>query len=102
MGRPRKNPEEKATEKKTRKPRVKKLKDLYLDEASSPKEAEIRRNQLKALIILGKERGYLTHAEINDHLLMKFLKRIKSMKSFQSFMTWVFAPTMRLHMLKIY
>ena len=68
MGRPRKNPEEKATEKKTRKPRVKKLKDLYLDEASSPKEAEIRRNQLKALIILGKERGYLTHAEINDHL----------------------------------
>src|SRR5210317_1644168 len=68
MGRPRKNPEEKVTEKKTRKPRVKKLKDLYLDEASSPKEAEHRRNQLKALIILGKERGYLTHAEINDHL----------------------------------
>ena len=54
MGRPRKNPEEKVTEKKTRKPRVKKLKDLYLDEASSPKEAENRRNQLKALIILGK------------------------------------------------
>jgi len=68
MGRPRKNPEEKATPKRTRKPRVKKLKDLYLDEASSPKEAENRRNQLKALIILGKERGYLTHAEINDHL----------------------------------
>ncbi|NCV53434.1 MAG: RNA polymerase sigma factor RpoD, partial [Betaproteobacteria bacterium] len=68
MGRPRKNPEEKVTPKKTRKPRVKKLKDLYLDEASSPKEAENRRNQLKALIILGKERGYLTHAEINDHL----------------------------------
>src|SRR6056300_1852912 len=68
MGRPRKNPEEKVTPKKTRKPRVKKLKDLYLDEASSPKEAEHRRNQLKALIILGKERGYLTHSEINDHL----------------------------------
>ena len=68
MGRPRKNPEEKATPKRTRKPRVKKLKDLYLDEASNPKEAENRRNQLKALIILGKERGYLTHAEINDHL----------------------------------
>ena len=68
MGRPRKNPEEKVTPKRTRKPRVKKLKDLYLDEASSPKEAENRRNQLKALIILGKERGYLTHAEINDHL----------------------------------
>ena len=68
MGRPRKNPEEKVTPKRTRKPRVKKLKDLYLDEASNPKEAENRRNQLKALIILGKERGYLTHAEINDHL----------------------------------
>ncbi|AKO65183.1 RNA polymerase sigma factor RpoD [Methylophilales bacterium MBRSG12] len=39
-----------------------------MDEASNPKEAENRRNQLKALIILGKERGYLTHAEINDHL----------------------------------
>jgi RNA polymerase primary sigma factor len=71
MGRPRKNPEEKVSQKKTRKPRVKKvkkLKDLYLDESSSPKEAENRRNRLKALIILGKERGYLTHAEINDHL----------------------------------
>jgi RNA polymerase primary sigma factor len=68
MGRPRKNPEATETPKKVRKPRVKKLKDLYLDEASSPKEAENRRNQLKALIILGKERGYLTHAEINDHL----------------------------------
>ena len=68
MGRPRKNPEEKVTPKRTRKPRVKKLKDLYLDEASNPKEAENRRNQLKSLIILGKERGYLTHAEINDHL----------------------------------
>ena len=64
MGRPRKNPEEQ----KVKKPRVKKLKDLYLDETASPKEAENRRNQLKALIILGKERGYLTHAEINDHL----------------------------------
>ena len=89
MGRPRKNPEEKVTPKKTRKPRVKKLKDLYLDEASSPKEAEHRRNQLKALIILGKERGYLTHAEINDHLLMRYLKLIKSKKLFLLFMTWV-------------
>jgi RNA polymerase primary sigma factor len=30
--------------------------------------AEERRTRLKTLIILGKERGYLTFAEINDHL----------------------------------
>lgn len=31
-------------------------------------DAEARRTRLKTLIILGKERGYLTYAEINDHL----------------------------------
>ena len=31
-------------------------------------DAEVRRTRLKTLIILGKERGYLTYAEINDHL----------------------------------
>ena len=31
-------------------------------------DAEVRRNRLKTLIVLGKERGYLTYAEINDHL----------------------------------
>lgn len=31
-------------------------------------DAEERRTRLKALIMLGKERGYLTFAEINDHL----------------------------------
>ncbi|MPS47802.1 RNA polymerase sigma factor RpoD [Methylobacillus sp.] len=31
-------------------------------------DADIRRTRLKSLIILGKERGYLTYAEINDHL----------------------------------
>ena len=30
--------------------------------------AEERRMRLKTLIVLGKERGYLTYAEINDHL----------------------------------
>ena len=38
----------------------------------SPEEQEAnadeRRSRLKTLIILGKERGYLTYAEINDHL----------------------------------
>ena len=31
-------------------------------------DADMRRMRLKTLIILGKERGYLTYAEINDHL----------------------------------
>jgi RNA polymerase primary sigma factor len=31
-------------------------------------DSEARRTRLKALIVLGKERGYLTYAEINDHL----------------------------------
>lgn len=34
----------------------------------SPEEQEARRNRLKLLIKLGKERGYLTYGEINDHL----------------------------------
>src|SRR3954471_18594806 len=34
----------------------------------SPAEAEARRLRLKNLILLGKERGYLTYAEVNDHL----------------------------------
>ena len=33
-----------------------------------PLDAEARRMRLKTLIVLGKERGYLTYAEINDHL----------------------------------
>ena len=31
-------------------------------------DAEARRMRLKTLIVLGKDRGYLTYAEINDHL----------------------------------
>ncbi len=31
-------------------------------------DADARRSRLKTLIVLGKERGYLTYAEINDHL----------------------------------
>ena len=33
-----------------------------------PMDADQRRLRLKTLIALGKERGYLTYAEINDHL----------------------------------
>ena len=38
------------------------------EEGFSGEELEKRRTQLKNLINMGKERGYLTHAEINDHL----------------------------------
>src|ERR1035437_8904947 len=31
-------------------------------------DVEARRTRLKTLIVLGKERGYLTYGEINDHL----------------------------------
>ncbi|TDI81132.1 MAG: RNA polymerase sigma factor RpoD, partial [Betaproteobacteria bacterium] len=33
-----------------------------------PQDLEARRIRLKSLIVQGKERGYLTYAEINDHL----------------------------------
>ena len=36
--------------------------------AATPLDAEVRRTRLKTLITLGKERGYLTYAEISDHL----------------------------------
>jgi RNA polymerase primary sigma factor len=36
--------------------------------APQPLDVEARRIRLKTLIALGKERGYLTYAEINDHL----------------------------------
>ena len=36
--------------------------------APQPLDVEARRSRLKNLIALGKERGYLTYAEINDHL----------------------------------
>ncbi len=39
-----------------------------MSETPEPLDAEARKMRLKALIKLGKERGYLTYAEINDHL----------------------------------
>src|SRR5437870_4014518 len=44
-------------------------KDAWHIPAELPKEdAETRRTRLKNLIKLGKERGFLTYSEINDHL----------------------------------
>jgi RNA polymerase primary sigma factor len=45
------------------------LKDAFSnDTEASEEELERRRQKLKTLIKLGKERGFLTYAEINDHL----------------------------------
>ena len=46
-----------------------KIKEVEKDKVDAlPNDAEARRTRLKNLIVLGKERGYLTYAEINDHL----------------------------------
>ena len=56
------------------KPRDKKKQDkkqavnIPLPVVDQQQDIEARRTRLKALIVLGKERGYLTYAEINDHL----------------------------------
>ena len=39
-----------------------------VDTVYTAQQDEERQRQMRALIQLGKERGYLTHAEINDHL----------------------------------
>ncbi|MFL6717706.1 MAG: RNA polymerase sigma factor RpoD, partial [Burkholderiaceae bacterium] len=45
------------------------LKDAFSsDTEASEEELERRRQKLKTLIKLGKERGFLTYSEINDHL----------------------------------
>ncbi len=41
---------------------------LPMDAVSTVLQDEERQRQMRALIQLGKVRGYLTHAEINDHL----------------------------------
>ncbi|HUG59059.1 MAG TPA: RNA polymerase sigma factor RpoD, partial [Candidimonas sp.] len=43
-------------------------KDVPTRNQMTPEEQEARRNRLKVLIKLGKDRGYLTYGEINDHL----------------------------------
>ncbi|MFT0548024.1 RNA polymerase sigma factor RpoD [Allopusillimonas ginsengisoli] len=48
--------------------RAKGEKDAPARSQLTPEEQEARRNRLKILIKLGKDRGYLTYGEINDHL----------------------------------
>ena len=57
------------TIKKSKKKQDKKAEDIIaLPLAELQQDIDARRTSLKALIVLGKERGYLTYAEINDHL----------------------------------
>ncbi|HEU4621958.1 MAG TPA: RNA polymerase sigma factor RpoD [Burkholderiaceae bacterium] len=44
------------------------MKEFGAGSAITDEELELRRTKLKALIKLGKERGFLTYAEVNDHL----------------------------------
>jgi RNA polymerase primary sigma factor len=56
------------SDKTLEKERLKLEHEASQDPAAQAIDAEARRSRLKSLIILGKERGYLTYAEINDHL----------------------------------
>jgi RNA polymerase primary sigma factor len=51
-----------------RKAKEKRDKMAALPPAAAPLDPDTRRTRLKTLIALGKERGFLTYAEINDHL----------------------------------
>ncbi|MGA0808676.1 MAG: RNA polymerase sigma factor region1.1 domain-containing protein, partial [Burkholderiaceae bacterium] len=51
-----------------RRARDKKLLEFMPSGPLSAEEIEARKARLKALILWGKDRGYLTHAEITDHL----------------------------------
>ena len=42
--------------------------DMRSRAEQKPEDVEVRRTRLKNLIKLGKERGFLTYAEVNDHL----------------------------------
>jgi RNA polymerase primary sigma factor len=56
------------SDKTLEKERLKLEAEAPVDPALQAMDAEARRTRLKTLIVLGKERGYLTYAEINDHL----------------------------------
>ncbi len=56
------------SEKTLEKEKLKLANEALQDPTVLAQDAEARRSRLKTLIILGKERGYLTYAEINDHL----------------------------------
>jgi RNA polymerase primary sigma factor len=60
---------EKAAKPKTKRQRERQLMREFAEKhAGTPEDLETKRNKLKSLIKLGKDRGYLTYAEVNDHL----------------------------------
>jgi RNA polymerase primary sigma factor len=56
------------SDKTLEKERMKEAAEAAKDPAAMAVDAEARRSRLITLIVLGKERGYLTYGEINDHL----------------------------------
>ena len=58
---------EKATSSKSTKAKAAELL-AQISGQPSPVDEEVRKTRLKTLIKLGKDRGYLTYAEVNDHL----------------------------------
>jgi RNA polymerase primary sigma factor len=60
------NPKQRAKDRRAKERALKEA--LERSYQGSQEDLEARRNKLKALIKLGKERGFLTYAEINDHL----------------------------------
>jgi RNA polymerase primary sigma factor len=56
------------SDKTLEKERLKEAAEAAKDPAAMAVDAEARRSRLITLIVLGKERGYLTYGEINDHL----------------------------------
>ncbi|MDR3212901.1 MAG: RNA polymerase sigma factor RpoD [Azoarcus sp.] len=65
---PRKTSAAKGRSTKTKEARDKAAQQIIQSPEAAQLDAEVRRTQLKTLITLGKERGYLTYAEISDHL----------------------------------
>src|SRR6185503_13235879 len=60
--------EAKVAQVKTKGKRGRRGKDWLIPPEMPKEDAETRRTRLKNLITLGKERGFLTYSEINDHL----------------------------------
>jgi RNA polymerase primary sigma factor len=63
---PKAQPAAKAKDERAR--RAKDKAAAAITDVLGPEDQEQRRTRLKNLIALGKERGYLTYAEVNDHL----------------------------------
>ncbi len=57
------------------------IKDALASQIGSEEELQIKRNKLKQLIKMGKERNFLTYGEINDHLELVDAEAIETIVS---------------------